>query len=162
MTTTIPGVNGANPFGQDFALVLTNGVLDFQPSMGLSSGRSLLIQSLLSRQTTGQGTVIDCPNDCFDVRDWISEGMTPAQLNQLGTSVSNELLKDQRLLSALVKAAYNFSTAQLNLSEAFQSAYGPFSFVLSVNQVTGALLLQNLSQPISIPAGSTGSDWPYG
>lgn len=158
---TIPGVTPANPYGQDFALVLVNGQLDFTPTMQLATGRALLIQSLISRQTTPTGSVIDCPNDCFDVRDWIGEGKTPAQLNQLGTSVTNELLKDQRVLSCQVKATFNYATSQLFLAESFTSGYGPFSFVLAVNNVTGALLLQNLAAPIVTPSGSTGSDWPY-
>ena len=159
--SNIPGVTTTNPYGQDFALVLTNGVLDFQPTMGLATGRALLIQSLISRQTTAQGSVIDCPNDCFDVRDWIGEGKTPSQFNQLATSVQNELLKDQRVLSCVVTATFNFATSMLSLAEAFTTSLGPFSFVLSVNNVTGALLLQNLQQPITTPAGSTGSVSPF-
>lgn len=159
---TIPGVTPSNPYGQDFAIVLVNGVLDFTPTMTLATGRALLVQSLISRQTTPTGSVIDCPNDCFDVRDWIGEGKTPAQINQLGTSVTNELLKDQRVLSCQVVATFNYATGMLSLAESFTSSYGPFSFVLAVNQVTGALLLQNLSSPITFPSGSTGADWPYG
>jgi len=161
MTQQIPGTSRSNPYGQDFAIVLVNGVLDFQPTMGLATGRTLLVQSLICRQTTPTGSVIDCPNDCFDVRDWISEGMTVAQIAQLGTSVSNELLKDQRLLTATVNTSFNFSTSVLTLQESFTSSYGPFSFTLSIDNVTGALLLQNLSSPIVTPAGSTGSVSPF-
>lgn len=161
MTTTIPGVTASNPYGQDFRIVLVNGVLDFVPTMTLATGRDLLVQSLICRQTTPTGSVIDCPNDCFDVRDWIGEGKTPAQINQLGTSVTNELLKDQRVLSCQVVSTYNFSTNMLSLAESFTSSYGPFSFVLAVNNVTGALLLQNLSSPITWPTGSTGSVSPF-
>lgn len=158
---TIPGVTPSNPYGQDFRIVLVNGVLDFTPTMTLATGRDLLVQSLICRQTTATGSVIDCPNDCFDVRDWIGEGRTVSQLNQLGTSVQNELLKDQRVLSCRVQATFNFATSQLFLAESFTSSYGPFSFVLAVNQVTGALLLQNLSSPITFPSGSTGSVSPF-
>lgn len=154
----IPGVTPTNPYGQDFAIVLVNGVLDFLPTMGTTTGRTLLVQSIICRQTTPTGSVIDCPNDCFDVRDWISEGMTTAQLANLGTAVSNELQKDTRLTSVYVAATFNFATGQLSLAEKFTSGYGPFSFTLAISQVTGALLLQNLSTPIANVAGSTGSN----
>lgn len=159
--STIPGVTASNPYGQDFALVLQNGVLDFLPSMGLATGRQLLIQSLLSRQTTYTGSVLDCPNDCFDVRDWISEGMTPAQLSNLGTYVTNELMKDQRVRSATVKATYNASTSQLFLAESVVSSYGPFSFVLAVTNLTVQMLDQNLAAPIALTTGSTGATSPF-
>src|SRR5271154_1730693 len=99
---TIPGVTPTNPYGQDFAIVIVGGVLDFLPTMGLATGRTLLQQSLICRQTTPTGSVVDCPNDCFDVRDWISEGMTAQQLAQIGTTISNELMKDQRVSMANV------------------------------------------------------------
>ena len=44
----IPGVTSTNPYGQDFAIILVNGVLDFQPTMGIVIGRALLAQSLTS------------------------------------------------------------------------------------------------------------------
>jgi hypothetical protein len=161
VTTSIPGVTASNPYGQDLAIVLTNGVLDFQPTMGLATGRALLAQSLICRQTTPVGSVLDCPNDCFDVRDWISEGMTQSQLARLGQAVTNELLKDQRVTAANVQATYNVSTGKITLTEAIASGYGPFSFVLAVSSVTVELLSQNLSSPIVTPTGSTGSVSPF-
>jgi hypothetical protein len=157
MTQSIPGVTATNPYGQDFAIVLTNGVLDFQPTMGLATGRALLAQSLICRQTTSVGSVLDCPNDCLDIRDWISEGMTPAQLSRLGQVVTNEILKDQRVTAANIKAAYNTANNQVILTEQIASGYGPFSFVLAVSNVTVQLLDQNLSSPIVTPTGSIGN-----
>jgi len=154
---TIPGVTPTNPYGQDFAIVIVGGVLDFLPTMGLATGRTLLQQSLICRQTTPTGSVVDCPNDCFDVRDWISEGMTAQQLAQIGTTISNELMKDQRVSMANVTATYSIQTAKLTLTEQITSLYGPFSFVLAVGSVTVELLNQNLSSPIQITIGSTGS-----
>jgi hypothetical protein len=161
VTQSIPGVTSSNPYGQDFALVLQNGVVDFQSNMGVTQGRALLAQSLICRQTTPAGSVIDCPNDAFDVRDWISEGMTTDQLSKLSQAVTNELLKDQRVTSAIITATFNFHTGQLILTEAIQSGYGPFSFVLAVSQVTVELLNQNLAQPLALPAGSTGATSPF-
>jgi hypothetical protein len=157
----IPGVTAINPYGQDFAIVIVNGVLDFQPTMGLVQGRALLAQSLVCRQTTPVGSVLDCPNDCFDVRDWISEGMTQAQLSRLGTAVTNELLKDQRVSSANVQATYNAGTGKITLTEQVTSLYGPFALVLAVSAVTVELLSQNLPSPIPLTTGSTGSVSPF-
>jgi hypothetical protein len=161
MTQSIPGVTATNPYGQDFAIVLINGVLDFQPTMGLATGRTLLAQSLICRQTTPVGSVLDCPNDCFDIRDWISEGMTPAQISRLSQAVTNEILKDQRVTAANVQATFNVGTGKIVLTEQVSSGYGPFSFVLAVSNVTVELLSQNLSSPIVTPTGSTGSVSPF-
>src|ERR1700691_1066598 len=69
-------------------------ILDADPAMRTTTGRQLLVQSLLCRQTTPRGSVIDCPNDCIDLRDYVAAGMTPSQIVQLYGTIQNELLKD--------------------------------------------------------------------
>jgi len=142
-----------NPYGIDFWIGFVpvnlrsnagNMQLDADPSMRTTTGRALLIQSLLCRQTTARGSVIDCPNDCLDIRNYVSDGMTTAQILQLAGTIQSELLKDQRVTSALVTGTYSFQTATLSLSEAIQSGYGPFTMVLGVSAVTVQLLNANL------------------
>jgi hypothetical protein len=134
-----------DPFGVDFWIgPNASGQMDFDTTMRTVTGRDLLSQSLLCRQTTPTGSVIDNPQDCFDVRDWVSEGMTQAQLAALSQTITNELLKDQRVLDVQVKVAFNFATSRLDITEAFQSSYGPFTLTLSVSNVTVQLLNANL------------------
>jgi hypothetical protein len=144
-----PG-SAPNPYGIEFWLGFIPGpgstVIDADPTMRVATGRQLLVQSLLCRQTTPVGSVIDCPNDCLDIRDSLSDGMTAADIMALASTVQNELQKDQRVISATVTGTFMNST--LTLVESIQSGYGPFQLVLSVSGVTVQLLNANL------PAGS--------
>ena len=141
-----------NPFGIEFWIGLAPGpnvnagntVLDADPSMRTTTGRQLLIQSLLCRQTTPTGSVIDCPNDCINLIDYVSEGMTPTAIHQLFGTIQTELLKDQRVVSAFVTGDYSFQTSTLRINEAIQSSYGPFSLVLAVSNVSVTILNANL------------------
>jgi hypothetical protein len=141
-----------NPFGIDFWIGFAPGpnknagntILDADPSMRTTTGRQLLIQSLLCRQTTPRGSVIDCPNDCINIIDYVSAGMTPAAITQLYGTIQTELLKDQRVTSAIVTGSYSFQTSGLTINEAIQSSYGPFTLVLAVSSVTVTLLNANL------------------
>lgn len=142
----------ASPWGIDFWIGLAPGAnvnagntaLDADPSMRTTTGRGLLVQSLLCRQTTPRGSVIDCPNDCIDLRDYVSAGMTATQIVALYGTIQTELLKDQRVVQATVTGEYSFVTAELTINEAIQSSYGPFSLVLVVSSVTVSLLNANL------------------
>jgi hypothetical protein len=141
-----------NPYGLDFWIGFAPGpnknagntLLDADPSMRTVTGRALLVQSLLCRQTTPRGSVIDCPNDCINLVDYVSAGMTAAAISQLYGTIQNELRKDQRVFSATVTGSYSFPTATLTLNESIQSGYGPFSLVLAVSSVTVTLLNANL------------------
>jgi hypothetical protein len=141
-----------NPYGLDFWIGFAPGpnknagntLLDADPSMRTVTGRALLVQSLLCRQTTPRGSVIDCPNDCINLVDYVSAGMTAAAISQLYGTIQNELRKDQRVFSATVTGSYSFQTSTLTLNEAIQSGYGPFSLVLAVSSVTVTLLNANL------------------
>lgn len=139
-----------SPYGIEFWIgftpqsVANHFVLDADPSMRTTTGRALLVQSLLCRQTTPRGSVIDCPNDCIDLRDYVSAGMTPLQITQMFGTIQGELLKDQRVAQATVTGTYSFQTSVLTLNEAIQSAYGPFTMTLNVSAVNVILLNANL------------------
>ena len=145
-----PSFSIAKPFGIEFWIGLTttpNGqfmLLDGDPSLRTVTGRALLVQSLLCRQTTGRGSVIDCPNDCINLCDYVQAGMTSAAILQLFGTLQTELLKDQRVTSAIVTGSYNPQTSVLTINEAIQSSYGPFTLVLGVSSVTVQLLNANL------------------
>jgi hypothetical protein len=142
------------PFGIDFWIGPAPGpvgftgnpqlLLDGDPSLRTVTGRALLAQSLLCRQSTSRGSVIDCPNDCLDLRDYLGAGMTPAQVLALYGTIQAELLKDQRVTQVSVNGSYSFQTSILTLNEAITSSYGPFTLVLNVSQVTVQLLNANL------------------
>lgn len=147
MTTQQPGqLPPTNPYGTDFWLgsASPTAPLDFDPSMRLTTGRQLLSQNIVSRLSTARGTVIDCPNDCYDVRDLLSDGMTQSQINALFGQVQQEIEKDQRVQSASVTGSYSAQTSTLTLSIAIQSLYGPFPLTLAITAVSVSILDANL------------------
>ena len=123
----------ANPWGNDMALTVgPSGQLDLEPTMRDVTGIQVLVQSLVARQTTATGSVLAVPDDCFDVRDWISKGMTTSEINQLGPQVEAELLKDERVQTVSVTAQFSLQTSTLILTELIRSAFGPFKLVLTL------------------------------
>lgn len=137
-----------NPYGNDFWIGNVGGarfLLDADPSMRIATGIQLLAQSLVCRQMTPRGSVIDCPNDCINLLDYVAAGMTSTQMLQLYSVLQAEILKDQRVLSgSTVTGSYSFQTGVLTINESIQSSFGPFALVLPVSLVTGQLLNANL------------------
>jgi hypothetical protein len=122
----------ANPYGTDMAITNQGGILDLEPTMREVSGLPVLAQSLVMRQTTPTGSVIAVPNDCFDVRSWVSKGMTLAEINGLGPRVAVELQKDERVSAATVTSSFTLTTSTLVLTESIQSSLGPFTLTLTL------------------------------
>jgi hypothetical protein len=136
MTATLTNL----PYGIDLqTLPNEDGVLDLTEAMLEGTGRTLLSQSLIRRQTTGRGTFSDSPNDAIDVRGWLSSGNTPSGLNGLIATLQKELVKDQRVTACQVQATMQ-TDGSLKLVESFRSSYGPFTLTLLVTSVTVNIL----------------------
>lgn len=122
-----------NPFGTDLqSLPDKNGVIDLDPGMLEGTGRILLSQSIVRRFTTRRASVIDAPNDCINIRDFLSDGLTQAQIAQIGKTLEKECEQDQRVLKADVSVQYLFQTKALIINMSIQSSDGPFSLTLSL------------------------------
>ena len=141
--TIITGTSsGSNPYGSDLWIGPNeDGVLDIDASGRTVSGIGVLSQSIVMRQTTPTGSLIGAPNDCFDIRAWISSGLTQSQIQQLSAYIQTQLLRDQRIINAQVDVSYSFQTAQLTVVETIQSSNGPFTLTLTASAVTVAMLV---------------------
>ena len=132
-------------YGVDFWIgPNATGAMDADPSMRVISGRGLISQSLLCRLSTPRGSVIDCPNACMDLRDYVSAGMMPSQIAALIGLINAEVAKDQRMIQVGSVATFNPTTATLKVTVSGQSSFGPFSLVLAVTSVTVQILDANL------------------
>lgn len=139
-------MSNANPYGTDlgsFPNAAANGVLDVDLGMSEVSGRTLLSQSLVRRLTTPTGSVVDSPNDCVDIRGWVSSGVTQAELQNIAGNLKTEIEKDERVVAATVAVAFNSATQTLTITINVQSGYGPFSLTLTVANLTVSVLLAN-------------------
>ena len=113
---------GPNAFGE----------IDIDPTGRVATGLDVLAQRLVLRQTTPLGSVIDAPNDCFDITDWLSANMTDAQVAQLRGTIQAELVKDEQVLAVLVSVTYTPANSTLIVTESVQTSSGPFSLTLTV------------------------------
>ena len=128
-------------FGRDLRTVVdANGNVDLTPGMLESTGRAVLAERLVRRQTTRRGTVVDAPNDCFDVRDWMSSEFSPTKTSQLRGTIRAELMKDQAVRNVVVTVTYNSARKSLVIVEQIDSSEGPFTLTLTVGQLTLEIL----------------------
>ena len=129
-----------NPWGTDLWLgPNANGVLDLDPSGRTVTGLPVLIQSVIMRQSTPTGSLVGAPDECFDLRGFLSAGMTATDIQALQGFIQSQLLRDDRILACSVSASYTFATSTLTVVERIQSSLGPFTLTLSVSQVSSSI-----------------------
>lgn len=112
---------------------------DFDPTMPMVSGPKLAILRLARRLYTPRGSCPHAPNDGIDIRDFLN---TPTPTTIIAGQIRVELLKDEACLSADVTVIQGgtFQRREMTVNIAVELAEGPFSLVLSVNDVTVELL----------------------
>ena len=81
------------------------------------------------------------PNDCLDIRQMISQGVTQAQLQAYASSLRTELLRDQRVLSAAVQISYDPVKNVTTITENVQTSAGPFTLTLTLSTGSIAVIL---------------------
>ncbi len=115
---------------------------DFDPTMPMVSGPRVAINRLARRLYTPRGSCPHAPNDGIDIRDFLN---TPTKPEIIAGQIRSELLKDEACLDAVVDAVIGgtFQRRTLDAHITVTLADGPFSFVLSVNDVTVQLLATN-------------------
>lgn len=99
-------------------------------------------QRIARRLTTPRGALAligDDPNFGFDVRQYINAKLTAQQRATAESDVTNEILKDEQVLSADVSMVIA-DNGNVSLEIKFTAAAGPFSLTLNVSQVTAALV----------------------
>lgn len=73
---------------------------DLNPTGRLVSGVELLRQAAFHRLNTPRGACLDAPDDGLDLSEYLSNGMTPAEIAAIPGEIRSELLKDERFLEA--------------------------------------------------------------
>ena len=134
-----------NPYGSDLWLsIAADGSADIDPTCREVSGIGVLIQSVIMRQTTPTGSLLSSPDDCLDLKGLVSRGMKGSEIQEIAAQVRGQLLRDQRILSAVVTADFNPGTSVLTLTETITSGLGPFTLTIAVGQVTLELFLNGV------------------
>lgn len=140
-------------YGTDLATIDDgHGNVDLTPGMVQATGRAVLSQSLIRRQTTPRGSVIDAPNECFDVRDWLNDavrlegGAQSARFQQLQSQIVQELRKDQRVKNVTVDIVYTIETKTLRITELVEAGDGPFTLTFSLSPDNITVLVADIQQ----------------
>jgi hypothetical protein len=113
---------------------------DLPPQMNLQSGLPNLGEAIARRLQTPRGGLFYAPNYGTDVRSWLNEAMTDDDIFRAKVSIEAECEKDERVLAADATLALNQPSQTLTISLELILASGPFQLVLSVNQVSVAIL----------------------
>lgn len=110
--------------------------LNFTPATGLQ----VYLQSLICRLTTPHGSVMGCPNDCLDVRDFVGAGLTQTGVQRAQAEVNAQVQRDERTLTSDTRASYDTAVKKLTIAITGTTAAGPFKLTLEVDQVTVSIL----------------------
>ena len=131
-----------SPYGSDLACVFTStGVGDMTAGASEVSGVMVVVQRILRRITTRKGTVIGCPNDCLDIRDFLRAGNTPQALAGLQGQLQAEIAKDEAVTSVSANVVYSTQTGTMSITLSIVTGLGPFTLVLNISSLTLAILL---------------------
>jgi phage baseplate assembly protein W len=122
-------------FGQDFSFLT-----QLDPNLTLVGGIANLAQQLIHRLETPRGGLFYDLDYGTDVRALLNTAITPAKLSKCNSDVQRELTKDERVLSCTANTVFVPATSSLQISINIATNSGPFSFVLSVTQVSVQLL----------------------
>ncbi len=77
----------------------------------------------------------------MDIRSWLNTDLTTTEIAGLENAISDEILKDERIVSVVVDATYSFATAVLEVEiNALKSDGAPFRLVLRVSSLTVDIL----------------------
>ena len=106
----------------------------------MASGNQVVAEAILRRWTTGRGQLIDDPNYGYNLIDLISDDLGPTDLAYAQQQAAAEAAKDGRVLRASTTMTLS-AAGVLTVSATVVTAAGPFKMVVSVSDVTVALLL---------------------
>lgn len=103
-------------------------------------GNLVLAQACARRLITPRGGLLDDLNYGYDLTRFLGDDLGTPQLAIMRSGIQAELLKDERVLSANVVAAFSTASGILTVAVGIVGAAGPFQFVLTVSSLAAPLL----------------------
>ncbi|HEY8922881.1 MAG TPA: hypothetical protein VIU64_00800, partial [Polyangia bacterium] len=124
-------------FGTDIA-----GWQYLAPVWGLASGRLNLCYAIARRLTTPAGALDDHPEYGYDIRQLLNDDFTAPKLSAARASIQAQCEADERVQSAAVSVSLP-ADGRMTITIQLEDAIGPFDFVMSVDNVSAAILSIN-------------------
>ena len=147
-----------NPaLGSDLA-----GIGDLSPAMTECAGRVCLAPGLARRLITPRGSLIYDVNYGYDLNQFVNADVSQADISQIQGYVRQEMIKDQRVISANVSAQYvgpsqvqtaitaivanpnPYPTGVIVLNIQIQDGLGPFTLTATISSTEVQVILTNL------------------
>jgi len=146
----LPAVGTPQPVAVE-AFSLTTTVLDFGADLdfvddiplndSLASGLKNLGNALARRLITPRGTLRYDLGYGTDVRQYLNEGVTRADVSAIVAAIQQELESDERVLRANVeKINLNEAASSLTVEIRIDTDEGPFTLVLAIGTVSAEVL----------------------
>lgn len=114
-------------FGTDLSL-------DPDLSFDFVSGYDNLLEALMRRLTTPEGSLFYDADYGLDIREWLNEAVTDEVIEELRQAIVEQLESDSRVLTAEV-AVKQQESRYLLIGAIVETTNGPFELVLAADQV---------------------------
>jgi hypothetical protein len=124
-------------FGQDVSTFVEG---DLDPYFRPLAGPRAVAEAVVRRWTTPTGGLFFDPSFGIDVREHLSRATTPSGTYTLASQLAAQAEEDERVQSALVEVSFEVQTRRLRVRAEIRTARGPFTLVLSVDQLSVELL----------------------
>lgn len=136
---------GARPRGtpvnpEDLHGVDVDCIEDATADFRLARGRRNLANAIARRLSTPRGGLRYDPEYGLDLREFLNEDVTGAEIANAPGEITLEVEKDPRVQAARVRLVYNFAASSLRVTIGIVDALGPFTLVLSVSKLTVEIL----------------------
>jgi hypothetical protein len=113
---------------------------DLDPLLSSLTGRRVVGEAVARRLETPRGGLAFHPNYGTDVRQYLNEAITDAQILEIQEAIKSECEKDERVLSAGVVAKFFPTSFTLRIQIELELSDGLFRLVLAVSQLSVDLL----------------------
>lgn len=125
--------------GTDVRSLFTANVVDLDPYFQIVSGATAVAHAVARRFLTPAGSLVWDEDVGLDLRDWLLECLSRAQLPAIASMVRTEALKEERVDSATADVTLGASGV-LTVTLSCTTAAGPFVLVLAASALTVDLL----------------------
>ena len=126
-------------YGSDLSTFQVDGV-DLDPIMPLITGPRVVLEACARRLMTPRGSLLSAPDYGYDLLGKLSGRMSALARERIGSDISAELLRDERVLSAKVTEFSDQGLGSWRIRIAIGLATGPFTLVISASSLTLTLL----------------------